>query len=344
MGASACDLLVIGSGPAGLSAAVNAASEGLRTIVLERGRLGGQAGTSTRIENYLGFPDGVSGAQLTESACAMAGKFGVEIHEGAEAIHLQRSEEAARAGDASYLVHCAGGASYLCRTSLLAMGVSYRRLEVPGIELSGVSYGLDASADLRDQVVGIVGGANSAGQAALHAARSAEQVVLLSRSPLEKSMSSYLVERIRASDDIVVVEGARVAALRQHDTKHTSDAIIGRHPLAEATVIVDDDLTSYLLDRLAIFIGAEPKTQWMPRAIATDARGFVLTGANAEEHRLAAGARYHLETSLPGVFAAGDIRAGSVKRVAAAVGEGAQAVQLIHQYLADPAAALPAAA
>lgn len=308
-----CDLLVIGAGPAGLAAAVNAASEGLSTIVLEReARVGGQAYSSSRIENYLGFPSGVTGDELATMAYDQAVRFGAEIHVGAQVIDLRRL-------DGQHVqAMCESGTVYVCRTALVTSGVTYRTLDVPGAaELlgNGIEYGISPTEASRHEGedVFIVGGANSAGQAALHLAKHGAHVVILTRSPLAKGMSTYLIERIADSPRITVRTGARVAAARNYD------GILG------ALVIADDTGVLVLpADALFVFIGAEPRTSWAP-SIKTDARGFIVTGGE-----------YHLETSEPGIFAAGDVRAKSVKRVAAATGEGAMAVQEIHQYLSQP--------
>ena len=307
-----CDLLVLGAGPAGLAAAVNAASEGLHTIVLEReGEVGGQASTSSKIENYLGFASGLSGAELTEQARAQAVRFGALIHPEAPVIDL-RGEH----GD--FTAMCENGSVYGCRTGLIATGVTYRALDAPGVDKllgRGIGYGLNPGEveDYRDKRVFVVGGANSAGQAALHLESHGADVNILTRSPLEKGMSQYLLERIEDSG-ITVLEGARVAAARGEDAL---DSIVVARP---------DAISSEEADGLFIFIGAEPRTDWTP--VHKDGRGFILTGADLPDL-----SRDYLETSVEGIYAAGDVRAGSVKRVAAAAGEGATAVQFIHKYL-----------
>lgn len=301
-----CDLLVVGGGPAGLAASVNAASEGLNTIVLEREPwVGGQAGTSSHIENYLGFGRGVSGAELTEQARQQAERFGVDIHTGAEVIDLREQ-------DGKHQAMCANGTLYYCRSVLVTPGVSYRTLDAAGVSDllgNGVYYGADPAQaeEFRGKDVFIVGGANSAGQAAVHFARHGARVTILSRSPLEKSMSAYLIERL---GETPVEIGARVAAV------HGDDG------LTDITIATPERLYTTHADGLFIFIGAEPRVQWAPE-LDKDGRGFVVAPM--------------LETSTPGVFAAGDIRSGSVKRVAAAVGEGSMAIQLIHQHLNEGA-------
>jgi thioredoxin reductase (NADPH) len=312
-GTHECDLLIIGGGPAGLAAAVNAASEGLTTIVLEKdSEVGGQASTSSRIENYLGFADGLTGAELTEQARAQAERFGAEIRTDSHIIDL-------RATDNSHQAMCQNGHVYVCRATLITSGVTYRTLDVPGAaELlgRGVFYGASPgeTAMYKGGRVFVVGGANSAGQAALHFAQHGARVEILTRSPLVKSMSTYLLDRLVEHDgDITVHTGARVAAVH------------GREAITHVTVATPAAVATHKAAGLFIFIGAEPRTTWAP-GIDTDERGFITTGAKE---------RLYLETSVPGVFAAGDVRSGSVKRVAAAAGEGAMAVQFIHRYLEE---------
>jgi thioredoxin reductase (NADPH) len=322
------DLIVVGGGPAGLGAAVYGASEGLRTVLVEQLATGGQAGQSSRIENYLGFPDGVSGAQLTDRARRQAAKFGAEVLTTREVTGLEVRGSARR-------VKFADGTFTDAHTVILATGVSYRRLHAPGLdELTGrgVYYGsaLTEAAACRDQDVYIVGGANSAGQAALYLSRLAKSVTLLVRGPsLEKSMSYYLISRIADNPAISVRTCTEVigASGRDHLEKLTlRDAERG------STETVDAQW-------LYLFIGAQPLTGWLDGVVVRDAKGFVVAGPD-----LSAGGQrprgwtldrppYHLETSVPGVFVAGDARAESAKRVASAVGEGAMAVMLVHRYL-----------
>ncbi|MGI8331822.1 FAD-dependent oxidoreductase [Actinomadura scrupuli] len=322
------DLVVVGAGPAGLGAAVYGASEGLRTVLVEQRATGGQAGQSSRIENYLGFPDGVSGAQLTERARRQALKFGAELLSAREVVGLEC------AGSAR-LLRFAGGSQIASHVVVLATGVSYRMLDAPGLsELTGrgVFYG-SASTEApgcAGEEVYIVGGANSAGQAAVHFARYARRVHMLIRGgDLERSMSHYLIEQIEAIDNIEVHPHTEVAA---GEGQEHLERLILRDPRSGETRTVD---TSWLF----IFIGAEPQTDWLDGVVARDERGFVLTGPDlVTEGRRPPGWAlprdpYHLECSLPGVFAAGDVRADSVKRVASAVGEGAMAVSLAHRYL-----------
>jgi thioredoxin reductase (NADPH) len=310
---------VIGAGPAGLAAAVNAASEGLRTIVLDRAhQVGGQASSSSRIENYLGFPMGLSGAELADAAHEQADRFGAAIHTGAAVIDLRENES-------GHQVMCESGKLYHCSTVLLASGVTYRTLDVPGIAPlvgKGVGYGVSPheASEYKGKRVFIVGGANSAGQAAIYLAQHGAQVDIVTRSPLEKSMSAYLLNRIEKDKAIHVRAGARVASVRGN----------GDHRLGHVTVADTEGVESAEAAGLFVFIGAEPRTDWAPQ-LAKDSRGFVLTGSDLPG--VPRRKTQYLETSVPGVFAAGDVRANSVKRVASAAGEGAQAVQFIHRYL-----------
>ena len=327
-GTHECDLLIIGGGPAGLAAAVNAASEGLTTIVLEKGsRVGGQASSSSRIENYLGFAEGLTGPELTEQAEQQAVRFGAELRTDTHVIDIRSTPEGQQA-------MCQNGHVYVCKAALITSGVTYRTLDVPGApELlgKGVFYGASPAetARYKDAAVFVVGGANSAGQAAVHFAQHDADVTILTRSPLEKAMSAYLIERVEKLN-IPVWVGARVASL--HGAYNDAD---GEY-LDMMTVATPDVVATHAADGLFIFIGAEPRTSWAP-SVATDQRGFILTGAELLGPRPGKKPKFvqYLETSQPGVFAAGDVRSGSVKRVAAAAGEGAMAVQFIHRYLED---------
>src|SRR6185312_15203724 len=324
------DLIVIGGGPAGLGAAVYGASEGLRTVLVERTATGGQAGQSSRIENYLGFPDGVSGAQLTDRARRQAAKFGAEVLTTRDVVGLDIKGSARS-------VRFADGTVINAHAVILATGVSYRTLDAPGVDEltgAGVYYGsaLTEAAACANQDIYIVGGANSAGQAAVYLAKAARSVTILVRGgSLERSMSYYLIQQIAAIPNITVrvcteVIGAQgdghleKLALRDNQT--------GQTETVDASA-------------LFVFIGAAPLTGWLDGTVARDSRGFVLTGPDlmaAGDGKLPTGWEldrppYHLEASVPGVFVAGDARAESAKRVASAVGEGAMAVMLVHRYL-----------
>jgi thioredoxin reductase (NADPH) len=322
------DLVVIGGGPAGLGAAVYGASEGLRTVLIERTATGGQAGQSSRIENYLGFPDGVSGAQLTERARRQAVKFGAELITTRDVVGLE-------ANGSARTVRFADGASLDAHTVILATGVSYRQLRADGVDRltgRGVYYGsaLTEAANCAEQDVYIVGGANSAGQAAVYLARGARSVTLLVRGQsLHDSMSYYLVQQIEAIGNITVRTCTEV--VEAHGQDHL-ERITLRDSTTGRTTVVDGGW-------LFVFIGAAPRTDWLDGVVARDLRGFVLAGPDlAVDGARPPGwildrAPFHLETSVPGVFAAGDVRAESAKRVASAVGEGAMAVMLVHRYL-----------
>ena len=323
------DVVVIGGGPAGLGAAVYAGSEGLRTLLVERTATGGQAGQSSRIENYLGFPQGVSGSDLAGRARDQAVRFGVELLTAAEVVGVEPS------GDGR-TVHFADGSSVAAHAVVLATGVSWTRLPARGAsELAGrgVYYGAVAheAADCAGEDVYVVGAANSAGQAALHFARYARRVVVLARGPdIRRSMSEYLVARIEASPVIEVRTCTQVQAVE--GTDHVEQLV-----LADAVTGATETVPA---SRLFVFIGASPLTDWLGEAFVRDARGFLQTGPALldADGRSPVGwplprVPYHLECSVPGVFVAGDVRAESVKRVASAVGEGAMAVTLVHRYL-----------
>lgn len=322
------DLIVVGAGPAGLGAAVYGASEGLRTVLIERVAIGGQAGQSSRIENYLGFPDGVSGAQLTDRARRQSAKFGVEMLTACNVTEMH-------ARGAARVITFDNGTEIAGHTVILATGVSYRILDIDGVTGftgRGVYYGAAATeaTNCSGEDVYIVGGANSAGQAAVYFSRHARTVHLLVRAPvLETSMSHYLIEQIRAIDNIVVHPCTEVVDAKGAD--HLEQLTL-RHNASGEESIVD---TSWLF----VFIGAAPCNEWLDGVVDRDQRGFVLTGPDlVVDGKPPRGwdldrAPYHLETSIPGVFAAGDVRSESVKRVASAVGEGAMAVTLVHRYL-----------
>jgi thioredoxin reductase (NADPH) len=317
------DLVVVGGGPAGLAAAVYGASEGLKTVMVEREAPGGQAGQSSRIENYLGFPAGLSGSDLARRATDQARRLGAELLTVQEAVGL-RVEGSAR------LVQLSGGGALSASCVIVASGVSYRQLDTPGFpELTGagIYYGaaMTEARACADQHVVVIGGANSAGQAAVYFGGYAAQVTMLVRSTLEKSMSHYLIEQIAARGNIEVRTGSTALAAESEDGHLKRLRIAG--PDGEETIPAD---------ACFVFIGAAPRTDWLDSVLARDARGFILAGRDAQ----AAGwplprEPYILETTIPGVFVAGDVRARSIKRVASAVGEGSMAVSLIHEYLVE---------
>ncbi|HEY7175182.1 MAG TPA: FAD-dependent oxidoreductase [Micromonosporaceae bacterium] len=322
------DLIVVGGGPAGLGAAVYGASEGLHTVLLERVATGGQAGQSSRIENYLGFPDGVSGAQLTDRARRQAVRFGAELITTRDVVALE-------ANGAARTVRFADGAWIDAHTVILATGVSYRQLDADGLDRltgRGVYYGsaLTEASNCTNEDVYIVGGANSAGQAAAYLARGAKSVTLLVRGKsLQESMSYYLIQQLSAIPNVRIRTCTEVIGAQGEDhLEHLTlrDSTTGEVETVEASW-------------LFVFIGALPHTDWLDGVLVRDERGFVLSGPDlAIEGSLPVGwdldrQPFHLETSIPGVFVAGDARAESAKRVASAVGEGAMAVMLVHRYL-----------
>jgi thioredoxin reductase (NADPH) len=320
------DLVVIGGGPAGLAAAVYGASEGLNTVLIERTATGGQAGQSSRIENYLGFPDGVSGSQLADRARRQAEKFKAELITTREAVALEVN------GPVKTITF-ADGSSIDSRSVILATGVSYRQLQAEGcVDLTGkgVYYGAanSVASECEDEDVYVVGGANSAGQAAMYLSRDAKSVTIVVRGPsLEASMSYYLIQQIEANPKITVRTCTEVQ--RAAGDGHLQNLyLVNRNSGAVEEVSAA---------RMFIFIGAAPLTEWLDDVVARDDHGFILAGPD-----LKACSRWplerpphHLETSVPGVFVAGDVRAESAKRVAAAVGEGSMAVMLVHRYLAE---------
>jgi thioredoxin reductase (NADPH) len=320
------DVCIVGGGPAGLAAAVYAASEGLSTVVVEQAAPGGQAGQSAAIENYLGFPKGLSGADLAHRALTQARRFGAELVLARDVVALEDHGPVRT-------VRILGGDDIETRSVVLATGVAYRRLGAPGVDElvgCGVYYGAnaaDAPQTAGDQVY-VVGAANSAGQAALNLARHAGRVSLVVRGPsLEASMSSYLVERIRAEERIEVLTGCQVVAAR------------GSGHLEALTLADDRGEHEVPAAWLFVFIGAAPRTEWLSGSVVRDDHGFVVTGpdlvhvGSGRDWPLAR-PPFALETSIPGVFAAGDVRLDSMKRVASAVGEGAMAVHFVHRYLA----------
>src|SRR5215207_310140 len=324
------DLVIVGGGPSGLAAAVYGASEGLKTVLIEREAPGGQAGTSSRIENYLGFPAGLSGADLSQRAVAQARRFEVEILTPQEVAEV-------RVEDPYRLVRLGDGTELSCHALMITTGVFYRRLDVPGLEKltgAGIYYGaaMTEALSCKNEDVYIVGGANSAGQAAVYFANHALKVVILCRSDdLGKGMSRYLVDQIEETENIEVRLNSSVVVVEGVD--HLEKITINNSGTGEEETI---DARS-----LFIFIGAAPKTDWLDDVVERDERGFILSGPDLMRN----GARpkgwtlgrdpYLLETSVPGIFVAGDVRHGSVKRVASGVGEGSVAIQFVHRYLSQ---------
>ncbi len=317
------DLVVVGGGPAGLAASVYGASEGLKTVMVEREAPGGQAGQSSRIENYLGFPAGLSGSDLARRATDQARRLGAELLTVQEAVGL-RVEGAAR------LVELSGGGTLSASCVIVASGVSYRQLDTPGFaELTGagIYYGaaMTEARACADQHVVVIGGANSAGQAAVYFGGYAARVTMLVRSTLEKSMSHYLIEQIAERPNIEVRTGSTAIGAESEDGHLARLRVAGAN--SEETIAAD---------ACFVFIGAAPRTDWLDGVLARDARGFILAGRDAQAAGwLLAREPYMLETTIPGVFVAGDVRARSIKRVASAVGEGSMAVSLIHEYLVE---------
>jgi thioredoxin reductase (NADPH) len=321
------DLAIVGGGPAGLAAAVYGASEGLHTVMIEREAPGGQAGMSSRIENYLGFPAGLSGTDLARRAVVQAERFGVEI--------LSQAAVGVRVEGPYRIIRFSDGNEISCHALMVATGVQWRRLDVPGIERlqgAGIYYGGGATEALscKGENVYVVGGANSAGQAAMNFAKYAERVVILVRGEsLSSTMSQYLIDQIKETHNIQLWTHASV--VEAHGETH----------LEEISVLCSDTgkTERVLASAMFIFIGALPQTEWLANVVERDDRGFLLTGPDLIRN----GQRtkgwnlerdpYLLETNVPGIFAVGDVRHGSIKRVASGVGEGSVAVQFIHQYL-----------
>lgn len=322
------DLAIVGGGPAGLAAAVYGASEGLHTVMIEREAPGGQAGMSSRIENYLGFPSGLSGSDLARRAVAQATRFGVEILSPQEAVNA-RTEGSYR------IIKLADGSEISCHALMISTGVQWRKLEAEGIarlQGAGIYYGGGATEALscEGEIVYVVGGANSAGQAAMNFAKYAERVVILVRGDsLASTMSQYLIDQIKETPKIQI--WAHASVVEAHGTTH----------LEEISVSCSDTnkIERVPASSMFIFIGALPRTDWLAGLVERDERGFILTGPDL----IRDGQRprgwglerdpFLLETNVPGIFAVGDVRHGSVKRVASGVGEGSVAVQFIHQYL-----------
>lgn len=325
-GSAFYDLVIIGGGPAGLAAGVYGASEGLSTVLVEKHAPGGQAGTSSRIENYLGFPVGLSGADLTRRGVAQARRFGVDILTPQRAVGIT-------AADPYRIVHLADGTTINCYSVIIATGVHYRKIGVPGsekLEGAGIYYGaaMTEALSCRDEDVYIVGGANSAGQAAMHFAKFARKVTMLVRAEgLESSMSHYLIEQIAGTPNIDVQCCKRIVAAS------------GDEHLETLTIedVRTNERETVPAASLFIFIGAEPHTDWLGDLVERDEKGFIRTGPDLKRDgrypREFDREPFLFETSMRGVFAAGDVRANSVKRVASAVGQGSIAVQFVHQYL-----------
>jgi thioredoxin reductase (NADPH) len=324
------DLVIAGGGPAGLAAAVYGASEGLSTLLIEMEAPGGQAGMSSRIENYLGFPSGLSGGDLARRAVTQAKRFGVEILSPQQVTGLSVEGP-------SKIVKLSAGSDIGCKALLIATGVAYRKLDVPGadrLQGSGVYYGsaMTEAQECQGQDIYIVGGANSAGQAAMYFSKYARQVIMLVRgASLSATMSQYLIDQIGKTPNIKVDTHCKVVEL--HGDTHLEAVSIHCSETGDTSTVPTN--------MLAIFIGAEPNTDWLAGVVARDERGFILTGADLmRDGKRPKGWElerdpYWVETSVPGVFAAGDVRHGSVKRVASGVGEGSIAVQFTHQYLSE---------
>jgi thioredoxin reductase (NADPH) len=321
------DLAIVGGGPAGLAAAVYGASEGLRTVMIEREAPGGQAGMSSRIENYLGFPSGLTGADLARRAVVQARRFGVEI--------LSAEATAVRIDGPYRFLQLADGAELSCHVLLVATGVQWRKLDVPGVERltgAGIYYGaaMTEAMSTRDEDVYVVGGANSAGQAAMYFSRYARRVVMLVRgSSLSTSMSQYLINQLKATSNIQIEFNSSV--VEAHGKDHLEAISI--------QCATTNEVNTVPANSLFIMIGAEPNTDWLAGIIERDERGFIYSGS----HLVRDGKRPNgwkldrdpalLETSVPGIFVVGDVRHGSVKRVASGVGEGSVAISFVHQYL-----------
>jgi thioredoxin reductase (NADPH) len=322
------DVIIVGAGPAGLGAAVYGASEGLRTLLIDKEATGGQAGTSSRIENYLGFPKGLSGADLAQRATAQALRLGAEILTAQEVVNV-------RVEDPYRFVMLSDGTELGCRALIIATGVTVRELKRPGVKDlngAGVYYGaaLTEAAYFRNRHIFVVGGANSAGQATMFFSRFASKVTLIARSSaLEKGMSRYLVNQIYATENIEVLTRTEIVEA------------IGKERLEALTILNKDTDEKQTLEAAAmfIFIGAAPHSDLVAGVVERNNAGFIITGKDL----IRDGLRpknwklrrdpYPLETSLPGIFAAGDVRQGAVRRVASAVGQGAIAINLVHQYL-----------
>jgi thioredoxin reductase (NADPH) len=332
------DLVVVGTGPAGLASAVYGSSEGLRVLLIEREAPGGQAGTSSSIENYLGFPVGLSGADLTRRAVAQARRFGAEILTPMEAVKLETQ-------NGYHVITLSNGSTVASQALIVATGVSYRLLDVPGAERlagAGLFYGaaITEALAVKDQDVFVVGAGNSAGQAALYLGRYARSVTLLVRGQsLADSMSRYLIERIEQTENVHVRSGTTIKEL------------YGEQSLEAISVASDGGVERLSGRAVFVFIGASPRTEWLAGQLHLDPQGFVLSGPDLERNRRKRvrgwplqREPFWLETSVPGIFVAGDVRRTSTKRIASAVGEGAMAVTFVHKILAGSSVAEPRSA
>lgn len=324
------DVVIVGAGPAGLAAAVYGASEGLRTLMIERRAPGGQAGTSSRIENYLGFPTGLSGAELTRRALAQAKRFGTEFISPGTVTKIETK-------DSYKLIHLEDGQKIQTKTLVITSGVAYRTLEKPGMDVlsgAGIYYGAANTEALscRGKKVFVVGGGNSAGQAAMYLSQYAREVELLIRKEsLSSTMSSYLIEQIAQTPNILVSPKSEI--VQAYGTENLECLDIQALDTAE--------ITKKNADALYIFIGAKPMTDWITEDIIRDEKNYLVTGRNLtpftqfKKNWKKERDPYLLETSIPGIFAAGDVRSGAMNRVASAVGEGAMAISMVHRYLAE---------
>lgn len=323
------DTVIIGAGPSGLAAAVYAASEGLKTLLIDKRAPGGQAGTSSRIENYLGFPNGLSGAELTRRAITQATRFGTEFLSPKEVAGMELNEP-------YKTIILTTGEKINAKSIVITTGVNYRHLEAPGIEKllgAGIYYGAanTEASFCTDKSVMIVGGGNSAGQAAMYLSQYAREVIILIRKKgLEESMSSYLIEQINHTPNIKLWSEGEVKE------------VIGEEKLEKISVVFKNGgIKEVEAAALFIFIGAQAVTQWLPESVVKDKRNFVITGVDlkydAQFKKLWKLSRdpYLLETSIPGVFSGGDVRSGAMNRVASAVGEGAMTISMVHKYLAE---------
>ncbi|MEH2239218.1 FAD-dependent oxidoreductase [Nostoc sp.] len=324
------DLAIVGGGPAGLAAAVYGASEGLSTVLIEREAPGGQAGTSSRIENYLGFPVGLSGSDLARRGVTQARRFGVEILTPAvvTGVRLQDPYRVLQLGD---------GSEISCHALLVATGVSYRWLTVPGAEKltgAGIYYGaaMTEAIACNNEEVYLIGGANSAGQAAMHFSKYASKVIMLVRGEsLSSSMSQYLIDQIAATANIKVCTGCSVVEVKGDE--YLEEIVIAHAQTGQTETVP--------VRSLFIFIGASPRTDWLDGVIQRDVQGFIITGPDLMHNGkppqgwCLERSPFLLEASVPGIFAAGDVRSGSIKRVASGVGEGAIAIQFVHRYLSN---------